>query len=61
MSSLTLVWHVKCMPYQPSCFTQLKVTKDTLIDGSHVLKIYKHILDYESSHMSKSQPYNLSS
>jgi len=61
MSSLTVVWHVKCMPYQPSCFIQLKATKNAFIDGSHVSKIYKHILKYESSHMSKSQPYNIGS
>ncbi len=36
--------------------TQLKVTKDTLIDRWHVLKIYKHMFNYESLHMSESQP-----
>jgi hypothetical protein len=52
-------WPWYGMPYQPSCFTQLKATKDALIDGSHVSKTYKHMLNYESSHMNKSQPYNL--
>jgi hypothetical protein len=43
------------MPSQPSHFIQLKVTKDALIDGWHVSKIYKHMFNYESSHMNKSQ------
>jgi hypothetical protein len=43
MSSLTLVWHVKCMPCQPNDFTQLGVTKDVLINGWHVSKIYEHM------------------
>jgi hypothetical protein len=56
MSSLPLVWHVKCMPCQPSRFPQVRVTKDARIDEWHVSKIYKHMFDYESSHMSKNQP-----
>jgi hypothetical protein len=43
------------MPCQPNRYIQLKVTKNVLIVGSHVLKIYKHMFNYESSHMSKSQ------
>jgi hypothetical protein len=43
------------MPCQPSCFIQLRVTKATLIDGWHVSKIYKHMFNYESLHMSKNQ------
>jgi hypothetical protein len=42
MSSLTLVWHVKCMSSQLSHFIQLNGTKDTLMD--------------EWLHMTKSQP-----
>jgi hypothetical protein len=39
------------MPCQPTCFTQLKVTKDVLIDEWHVLKIDKHTFNYEFSHI----------
>jgi hypothetical protein len=56
MSSLTLSWDVKCMPCQPSHSTQLKAIKNTLKNGWHVLKIYKHMFNYESSQMNKSQP-----
>jgi len=51
MSSLTFVWRVKCMPSQFNHFIQLSVTKDALMDGWHVLKIYKHVM-----YMTKSQP-----
>jgi hypothetical protein len=33
MSSLTLVWHEKCMPTQLNHFIQLNVIKDALMDG----------------------------
>jgi hypothetical protein len=33
MSSLTLVWHVKCTSSQFNHFIQLNVTKDALMDG----------------------------
>jgi hypothetical protein len=51
MSSLILVWHVKCMSYQLSRFIQPSVTKHVLMDGWHVLKN----TCYESLHMTKSQ------
>jgi len=54
LSSLTLVWHVKCMSFQLSDFIQPSVTKDVLMDGWHVSKIYKHIINY--LHMTKNQP-----
>jgi hypothetical protein len=41
MSSLTLDTHVKCMSSQLSCFIQLSVTKDTLVNGWHVSKIHE--------------------
>jgi len=43
------------MPRPFSHFIQLKVTKDALINGRHVSKNYKHMFNYESSHMNKSQ------
>jgi hypothetical protein len=46
----------KVHAYQPSHLTQLRVTKDALIDAWHVSKIYKHVFNYESSHTSKNQP-----
>jgi hypothetical protein len=40
------------MPFQFNHFIQLNVTKDALMDGWHMSKIYKHI----TLHMTKSQP-----
>jgi hypothetical protein len=43
------------MPRQPNHFIKLKVTKNALIDEWHVSKIYKHMFNYESPHMNKSE------
>jgi hypothetical protein len=44
----------KCIPFQLNRFIQLSVIKDALMDGWHVLKIYKHVI--KSLHMIKNQP-----
>jgi hypothetical protein len=41
------------MPFQLSCFIQLNVIKDTLMDGRHLSKIYKHVTRPK---MTKNQP-----
>jgi hypothetical protein len=46
MSSITSICFVKFMPFQFSCFIQLNVTKNALMDGRHVSKIYKHVTSH---------------
>jgi hypothetical protein len=51
------VWHVKCMPYQPLSLESTKNYKRHLDKWiTCVKKLYLHMFNYESPHMSKSQP-----
>jgi hypothetical protein len=54
MSSTTLVWCVKCMPFQLSNCIWLSVTKDILMDGWHMTKNQPTLAQLAS--VIKSQP-----